>query len=494
MVIRVASCPGCGAEVKFDLRASMATVCAHCGSVVGRSDRGVESLGKVADLAETSSGLAVGMTGRSGLDFRIVGRAQLKASSGALWNEWYLSFAAGKPAWLADVRGDFFLSTPRALPAGVPRLETLAVGQEVRGEGIPEGMTVSEVGRATLISAEGELPYLPSVGREHSFVDMSGPEGRFATIDYGQNPPVFFLGKRRTLSQLGLDVPIAMEVQKRVVSTTVSCPNCGGALPLRAPDRTERVGCTYCGALLDATKGKVALLGTLNPPKDACFRPEIEIGATGELGGVVWTVIGFLVRQMESEGQTYSWQEYLLHNRNSGFGWLVCASDRSWTRVEAVDAGSVEKRGGGVRFGGRAFSLTEEYVARVAHVSGEVFWRVEVGETVRVRDYKAMSGRTLSAEETVGAAGVTEVNWSFGEPMSPAALEKAFSLKTKLRRKAFFVPDESSDSSPQIPAPLALVIIILLVVFFFWAAMREGSSGFGSRGWGSGGGFSFGGK
>ena len=34
----------------------------------------------------------------------------------------------------------------------------------------------------------------------------------------------------------------------------MSCPNCGGGLDSAALDKTERVGCPYCGSLLDCER------------------------------------------------------------------------------------------------------------------------------------------------------------------------------------------------------------------------------------------------
>ena len=53
------------------------------------------------------------------------------------------------------------------------------------------------------------------------------------------------------------------------------CPNCGGSLDLKAPDRTERVGCPYCGSLLDCDRGDLKLLHALDKP---AFDLAIPIG------------------------------------------------------------------------------------------------------------------------------------------------------------------------------------------------------------------------
>jgi endogenous inhibitor of DNA gyrase (YacG/DUF329 family) len=52
-----ANCPACGATVTFDISSSLAVVCPSCRSVVARTDRALESLGKVAELSESRSPL-----------------------------------------------------------------------------------------------------------------------------------------------------------------------------------------------------------------------------------------------------------------------------------------------------------------------------------------------------------------------------------------------------------------------------------------------------
>ena len=48
-----ANCPACGAQVIFKTGSSVVVVCEFCHSVVARTDRGVEDLGKVADVAQS---------------------------------------------------------------------------------------------------------------------------------------------------------------------------------------------------------------------------------------------------------------------------------------------------------------------------------------------------------------------------------------------------------------------------------------------------------
>ena len=58
-----ASCPACGAQVTFKTGSSVVVVCEFCHSVVARTDRGFEDLGKVSDVVDSGSPLEVGLSG-----------------------------------------------------------------------------------------------------------------------------------------------------------------------------------------------------------------------------------------------------------------------------------------------------------------------------------------------------------------------------------------------------------------------------------------------
>jgi NMD protein affecting ribosome stability and mRNA decay len=51
------TCPQCGAEIEFRFDDSFVRVCGHCRAAVTRTDRGVETLGKIADLMPMQSPL-----------------------------------------------------------------------------------------------------------------------------------------------------------------------------------------------------------------------------------------------------------------------------------------------------------------------------------------------------------------------------------------------------------------------------------------------------
>ncbi|HEX6182720.1 MAG TPA: DUF4178 domain-containing protein [Pyrinomonadaceae bacterium] len=428
-----ASCPACGAQVLFKTGSSVVVVCEFCHSVVARTDRGFEDLGKVADVTESGSPLEVGLRGvYLGVSFTLTGRAQLGHALGGFWDEWYAAFEDGRWGWLAEAQGRFYLTFQIQVPSpnALPSFEQLQLGQPVWAIPAQTPPVVAEKGTARMLAAAGEIPYLLTPGETYAYADLSGASGVFGTLDYGEQPPLVFVGREVSLEELGLaHARRTTEREARgVAATQLSCPNCGGPLELRAPDRTERVGCPNCGSLLDASQGRLRFLKALEKKG---WGASIPIGGTAEFEGRTFTVIGYMARSVEFDGVRYFWQEYLLYEPAVGFRWLV-ESDGHWSYVTAVPPGEVREEARPV-YGGRRFKIFQDAVARVEYVEGEFYWRVEAGEETRATDYVA-APLMLSKEVPVtsgrkrGDLVAEEVNWSLGTYTPLKEIESKFGV------------------------------------------------------------------
>ena len=430
-----ANCPACGAEVLFKTGSSVVIVCDFCRSVVARTDRGIEDLGKVADVVESGSPLEVGLRGvYLGVAFELTGRAQLQHAAGGFWDEWYAAFADGRWGWLAEAQGRFYLTFRIQVPSpnALPSFDALQLGQQVWAIPAQSPPVVAEKGTARMLGAAGEIPYLLTPGETYPYADLSGASGVFGTLDYGELPPLVFMGREVTLAELGLAHAQRTEEReaRAVTATQLSCPNCGGPLELRAPDRTERVGCPNCGSLLDASQGRLRYLKTLEPKG---WGKSIPLGGTAEFEGQTFTVIGFMVRSVEFEGVRYFWQEYLLYNPAVGFRWLV-ESDGHWSYVSTVPPGEVSESGSRATHAGRSFKMFQDAVARVEYVEGEFYWKVEAGEQARATDY--VNAPLMLSKEIPVAAGrrgggqisAEEINWSLGAYTPVKEIERKFGV------------------------------------------------------------------
>lgn len=431
MSVLQANCPSCAAPIEFKKGSTIVLVCPFCRSAVARTDRALEDLGKVAEIADSQSPLKLGLKGEyMGQRFELTGRAQLRHEMGGFWDEWYATFSNGWVGWLAEAQGRFYFTFFQPMPEGssLPAYDDLQIGTTINN--IPDSppMLITERGTATAAAADGEIPYQLVPNEQSKYADLSGKDNSFATIDYSMNPPWVFVGKQVTLAEIGLaDARPDTREARRTTAESMGCPNCGGPLALVAPDKAERITCPNCSSLLDVNQGKLKYFKALDPsPSPTPFL--LSVGQEGTFpGNVKFKIIGAMVRSVTIEGTTYYWHEYLLYNPMVGFRWLV-HSDNHWNFVEPVNPAEVEQSasigaGGTARYNGRKFKIFQDAAAVVRYVQGEFYWRVTQGETVRSVDY--VSAPLMLSQEVSS----DEMNWSAGVYMTNAEVEKAFAVE-----------------------------------------------------------------
>ena len=430
MSVLTANCPSCAGPLEFKSGSTIVIVCPFCRSAIARSDRALEDLGKVAEIAQSESPLKLGLKGTYKENrFELTGRAQLRHELGGTWDEWYATFSNGWVGWLAEAQGRFYLTFYQPLPAGtvLPTFEGLQLGQTLPEIPNPTPLMVQERGRGTSMAADGEIPYKLTPGEQFAYADLAGKNNAFATIDYSMDPPWVFVGSQVTLEEIGLGDAKPVQREARAVSAAgMGCPNCGGPIDLIAPDKSERVTCPNCDSLLDVNQGNLSYLKSLTPSPDqpAFVAP---IGAEGSFkDDVKFKIIGAVVRSVTFDGIKYYWHEYLLYNPMVGFRWLV-HSDNHWNFVEPVNPADVTQSnafaaGGSVDYNGQKFKIFQDAPATVEYVKGEFYWRVEQGEVVRAVDY--VSAPLMLSQEI----SPNEINWSVGTYLTNEEVEKAFGV------------------------------------------------------------------
>ena len=436
-------CPNCGAPVEFRFDDSVVRVCSSCKNAVVRSDRGIESLGKMADLAPMQSPLALFAEGKfTGRGFLLIGKAQIKHSAGGIWQEWYAKFDDGRWGWIAEHQGKFSVSFEVPGAAGLPTVDQLGAGSAVDiGGSAP--YTVTEIGTGQYLGAEGELPFRLET-KEFLFADMSDGVGGFATLDYGAPSaptatPTLFAGSWVDLAALGISggerQPNLANLQ---AAKRLACPECNGAIDLRLPDSSMRVVCPYCNQLISTEHGTLALLGKLASKA----KPDIALGTKAnfpQFADGEFTVVGY---QRRSAWVSYAWypfHEYLLHHPTAGFRWLVC-SDGHWSFAEPVDTAATKESGLRDRvYQGITFKAYAACTLRVDEVFGEFYWRVKTGDTSTTLD--AIAPPAMLSRELEGQ----ELNTSLSTHLSIDDVRKATGIK---------VPDTRQGVGPIEPLKL----------------------------------------
>ena len=465
MSVLKANCPNCAAPIEFQKGSTIVLICPFCRSAIARTDRALEDLGRVAEIADSESPLKLGLKGDwNGNNFELTGRAQLRHELGGFWDEWYATFSNGWVGWLAEAQGKFYLTFYQPLPENtrIPAFQSLQIGQTV--EQIPgkTPLMVTEKGTATAVAADGEIPYRLTPNEKSYYADLSGKNNAFGTIDYSENPAWIFVGRQVSLAEIGLEdaEPVKREAGKVAVGA-MGCPNCGGALELAAPDKTERVTCPFCNSLLDVNKGNLKFLKVLKPSKSP-HEFVLKIGAEGVFKDTKFKIIGSVVRSVKIEGVKYFWHEYLLYNPKIGFRWLV-HSDNHWNFVEPVNPAEVEINDSfgksTAKYDGKTFKIFQDAPAVVEYVKGEFYWRVEQGETVRAADFVApplMLSREL---------GANEVNWSIGTYLTNSQVEKAFNV-SNLPKPWSIAPNQPFTGGFYIKAGFAMLAVLLIAGIF----------------------------
>ncbi|MGI5864447.1 MAG: DUF4178 domain-containing protein [Myxococcales bacterium] len=415
--VKTAQCPGCGVTLEFKVGSARVVVCDYCNFAVARSDRGLEDLGKVADIVPTGTHLALGATGRyEGVAFTVVGRLQLEWKQG-IWDEWYISLADGRWGWLAEAGGRYYISF-RVARRPAPPFATLRPGRSVFLAGYGR-LVATDAREARYVAAKGQLPERIAPGDTVRAADLSGPGGLFATLDYSDGDvPNIFVGKEVRLDALEISTEhLPAGPRQKIKVDKLVCPQCNAPVELQVPDESLRVTCRHCNALLDTTEGALRYLATM--PK----RNPRWLHKRCRFFGVEYLAIGWLERECTVDGHIYSWEEYLLYEeRTASYRFLVC-SEGHWSFVTPLAAGDVEEQVTGARYNGNLFKPFSQVEARVSMVLGEFYWAVQKGEKADCTDY-IRPPEGVSVERTP-----EEVNWSHAVYQTPAEVWAAFGSK-----------------------------------------------------------------
>jgi hypothetical protein len=465
MPVAQGSCPGCGAPIEFGVGSSLAKVCEYCRATVVRTDRGLENLGKVAEIAQTPSLIAIGDQGTlGGRPFTVMGRVQLDTGKGP-WDEYYVTFDYGQSwGWLAYAQGNWYVTV--GLPGvAIPPYSALRLELDVMLG--PTSYRVVEIRTGTIVSAEGEQPQASPPGFVRYYADCLGPQNNFATLDYGDNRGAYevFVGYVFDEPQMVVTQQGPRTVAK-VKTQNIKCPNCGGDVPKLNGERAQRLGCPFCGAV-----SNIATQQIVAQQEAAMTMPDVPIGSRGVLNQVEFVVIAYLRRSSNYEGERYTWEEYLLFSHHHGYRWLVKDPETGWSFITPANPAEIDLRGmpDQLAWGGRVFSLRNQNQARVDYVLGEVYWQCEVGETVSVRDY-ADGNEVLSREETD-----SEVYYSYGAPIAWPMIAQAFGLAVEGPGEAAPTPGGKKSGC----GTVVVVVVVIVIVLLLCAIMSSDSCGSG---------------
>jgi ribosomal protein S27AE len=469
-----APCPGCGAPVEFASAQSTHAVCGYCQSTVVRNGETLARTGKMAELFDDHSPLQLQVSGvwtEGGRKqaFTLVGRLQYKYDEGT-WNEWHAVLQDGSSAYLSEDNGAYVFTRPWQVQGTlISPASAFKVGTSTQLGG--RAFSVASNQRVMLLSAQGELPRLPELGKLFDLVELrsQGPGGgggigsaiapdQVLSIDYSTEPPSLSVGAAVLLEDLqltGLKDGAAKDEKGRAFN----CPQCGASvLPVLAT--TKSITCGSCHSIIDLNAG---IGGELrHATQDEPIRPLIPLGAQGQLQGVVWQVVGFQHRIGQDPAdpdEQFGWEEYLLYNRKRGFTFLVDATD-GWSLLKPATGAPVMTPGGkSASYLGVRYQAKESYNAETNFVAGEFYWQVTRGQKTANREFQ--NGKNLLSMEH----SPNELTWSVGSQIDSDAVAKAFKLEGKkdLLKRQDAGPASAASSSV---GCFTAIVVVFLVLFF----------------------------
>ncbi len=204
----------------------------------------------------------------------------------------------------------------------------------------------------------------------------------------------------------------------------INCTACGSPLPALAGHRARAMVCSYCGAVMDR-HAEYALLARYRdmPRPDGPFR----IGLSGEILGVMQTIVGIVAIRAQIEGAGYGWTNYQLYSPTHGYSWLTWSDGHlthSRKTRDMPESGGHFAYKAPLNAAGRAFRMYEHYVARITYLEGELTWIPSLGDTTEVIEavdppygYAVVIGETetefeftsyLDRAQTMAAFGVED--------------------------------------------------------------------------------------
>lgn len=196
------ACPQCGAKITFRWSSAIQAVCEFCQSILVRTDVDLKKVGVVADIPEDASPIQLNTEGIwNNKAFVVVGRI-IYAHEQGQWNEWHLLFSDGTSGWLSDAQLEYAISFRAQLGIQFQSPGHVALGATIQFDGA--AYTVTARTNAGYVGVQGQLPFEYWDKQVVTFIDCRTGDGRFATLDFSEYPPLWFVGQFVEIEQLQL--------------------------------------------------------------------------------------------------------------------------------------------------------------------------------------------------------------------------------------------------------------------------------------------------
>lgn len=175
-----------------------------------------------------------------------------------------------------------------------------------------------------------------------------------------------------------------------VRAASFNCTQCGAGLDALGGGRVQTHVCPYCGAELDAQDDYKVLARFRDMARP---KTPFDIGMSGALWGVPFTVIGTMAWVEYHAGRKWEWVDHQIFSPTHGYGWLTvedgvvtyARKSRMVPSPAFVSDHLIEtaENRPGVMLGGRSFVYYGSGVAKPTFIEGEFTYRPSLDDTVR---------------------------------------------------------------------------------------------------------------
>lgn len=376
---RALSCPQCGAHHELVNPGIALLICEFCHATLYFGDDEAIRIGRQSVLPDSDARLFLHATGTlDGDRFSVAGHVRYAHDRG-FWDEWYLQFDSGRIAWLSEDERELSRQVA-AVVKDPPAPADLVLRMPITIDGQAYG--VREIGRATVVGGEGQLPFAVTPGEQYPYADLATAAGdSVATLEYDDDRARCFVGVPLAHEDLVITSDRGPRDTSAPAGQNITCTDCGGALETFPDRHVATLVCIYCGAQLDLSAGQARVLGRnsegIDPSRVFCF----AIGDGATFDGVHYEVCGRLLYNYPGG---YTAREYLLFAPDAGYLWLGEESghfvlNKATEAAPPISPFRMRVRGG-VSIGGRRLRLFEKTTATLAYVDGALPWVAKVGD------------------------------------------------------------------------------------------------------------------
>ena len=226
-------------------------------------------------------------------------------------------------------------------------------------------------------------------------------------------------------------VPLPPPSAPKTKIVELKCTNCAGAVSVHGGAGVKTVVCRYCGSVLDLSDEQHTILSRVK--KGARPRKPIKPGAKATFDGKDYEVFGWLQYKGSGDGETWTWDEWLLVAEDNQARWLSYDPEAGFVlqeRLETYEPFDPHTASSIKTSKGKA-AVLERATAKITALAGEVTWRASIGDRISYLEAQK-GGLNFSVEYTdreleihVGPS-LTELEvWqAFGRKKQVARLEK----------------------------------------------------------------------